>query len=128
MWSVEFSKASCDFCTMVRDGAPQVLTANRLQPGDVVYWCCGAWVESLSAAEVLAAGDPAKNALEAANGFVAGRVIVNPYLFPVRIFGHDVQPIEERERIRAGGPSVRRDLGKQADHLPDRAKLGNSRV
>jgi len=29
-----------------------------------------------------------------------------------------VRPVEERELIRAAGPTIRRDVGKQARHVP----------
>ena len=45
--------------------AAQVLTANRLIDGDVVYWRAGAWVEALAQAEVFA-GEPEAEAAVAA--------------------------------------------------------------
>ena len=92
----------------------QILTANRLTSGDVVYWRRGHWVEAMLDAELLTEHDAADAALASAQPFVASRAVVNPYLFPVRQNAGGVQPIEEREIIRAAGPSVRRDLGKQA--------------
>jgi hypothetical protein len=84
---------------------PQILTANRLRDGDVVYWRGGSWVTSLAAAKAV---------LNAADAFVKGREVVNPYLFDVRIAGGEVKPVKEREIIRAAGPTVRPDLGKQS--------------
>ena len=94
--------------------AIQVLTANRLRDGDVVYWRNGAWVEAFKDAEVFAEKSLADTALATAQAFVADRIVVNPYLFAVRIENGEVRAIEERENIRSEGPSVRRDLGKQA--------------
>ncbi|HWD48580.1 MAG TPA: DUF2849 domain-containing protein [Rhizomicrobium sp.] len=94
--------------------AIQVLTANRLRDGDVVYWRNGAWVEAFTDAEVFAEKFAADTALAAAQKFVTDRIVVNPYLFGVRVDGGQVRAIEEREIIRSEGPSVRRDLGKQA--------------
>jgi hypothetical protein len=88
----------------------QVLTANRLAEGDVVYWRAGAWVEAFDEAEVFEGEADAKAALAAAQPFVAGNVVVNPYLLELK----DGRPAKEREIIRALGPSVRADLGKQA--------------
>jgi len=95
--------------------ALQVLTANRLVDGDVVYWRAGGWVEAFSEADVFAAEAEAKAALAAAQKFVTGNVVVNPYLFDVRQGADGVAPVKEREIIRAAGPTVRGDLGKQAD-------------
>ena len=94
--------------------ALQVLTANRLADGEVVYWRAGAWVEGFGEAEIFAAKDAADAALKAAAQSVADRVVVNPYLFAVKDESGKVRPIEEREIIRAAGPTVRTDLGKQA--------------
>jgi hypothetical protein len=88
----------------------QMLTANRLIDGTVLYWKDGDWVETLAGADVFADAASAEAALGAAKDFVAQNVVVAPYLFEVR----DGRPVKEREIIRAAGPSVRRDLGKQA--------------
>ena len=64
--------------------ALQVLTANRLADGEVVYWRAGAWVEGFGAAEIFAVKDAADAALKAAAQSVAARVVVNPYLFAVK--------------------------------------------
>lgn len=95
--------------------APQVLTANRLRDGDVVYWREGAWVEAFAQAQVLDV--QADAALARAGADVRARLVVNPYLFPVRVEGGRVRAVEEREIVRSEGPSVRRDLGKQAAHV-----------
>ena len=95
--------------------SPQMLTANRLKDGDVLYWKAGAWVEALKDGEIFHEQAPAEAALAAAQESVNGNAVVNPYLFDVRIHGGTVHPVKEREIIRAAGPSVRDDLGKQAD-------------
>lgn len=94
---------------------PQVLTANRLRDGDVVYWRDGTWVEAFAEAQVL--DGHADAALARAGLDVKARLVVNPYLFPVRVEGGHVRAVEEREIVRSEGPSVRRDLGKQAAHV-----------
>lgn len=90
-----------------------ILTANRLRDGEVVYWRAGAWVEALAEAEVFADKAGAQDALKAAAAFVADRTVVTPYVFDVRPEGTGWLPVKERERIRAAGPTVRLDLGKQ---------------
>ncbi len=93
---------------------PQVLTANALVLGEVVYWNgTRGWVPVLSDAEVLA-DDAAENVLKGTAEFVRKRVVVNPYLFDVRVEAGVPRPIKMRETIRAAGPTARRDLGKQA--------------
>jgi hypothetical protein len=98
---------------MAKVTGPQILTANRLLTGEVVYWSRGAWVPSLSHAEVLVE-DEAEAALARAQTSVATCDVVAPYLFPLR----EGAPAEEREIIRAAGPTVRHDVGKQAIHVP----------
>ena len=100
---------------MARVQPPQVLTANRLRSGEVVYWRHSGWVEQFAEAEIFMKPADAELALTHARQFVADRTVVNPYLFPVEI-GDGLQPVEEREIIRAAGPTVRADTGKQAQH------------
>ena len=92
----------------------QILTANRLRDGEVVYWRGGAWVEALANAEIFADEAAADAALTAAAASVKGRVVVNPYLFDARLDARGLHPVKEREIIRAAGPTVRTDLGKQS--------------
>ena len=92
-----------------------MLTANRLRDGDVLYWKSGAWVESLKDGEIFHEAAPANAALTAAQAYVGDNIVVNPYLFDVRMDASGIHPVKEREIIRAAGPSVRDDLGKQAD-------------
>jgi len=91
-----------------------MLTANRLRDGEVVYWRAGEWLTGLADAEVFPESGGADAALVAADGSVRDRVVVNPYLFEVREDAGSIRPVKEREIIRAAGPTVRLDLGKQA--------------
>jgi hypothetical protein len=95
---------------------PQVLTANRLSVGEVVYWnAAKGWVTYLHEAEILP-DDKAEAVLKNDGAHaVHERQVVNPYLFEVRVNGGAVVPVKTREAIRAAGPSARLDLGKQAD-------------
>ena len=92
----------------------QMLTANRLVDGDVLYWKAGDWVLALKDGEVFADAKAADAALAAAQKYVTGNAVVNPYLFDVRTDAQGVHPVKEREIIRAAGPTVRFDLGKQS--------------
>jgi hypothetical protein len=95
----------------------QALTANRLRDGEVVYWRDGAWDETFVTAEVFDAKADADAALLRAAADVKAQMVVNPYLFPVRFEAERLRAVEEREIVRSEGPSVRRDLGKQAAHV-----------
>lgn len=94
-----------------------ILTANRLRDGEVVYWNDGAWVTTLAGAEIFADKSSAEPALKEAARAVEDRVVVAPYLFEIRRTGGEIRPVKEREIIRAAGPTVRGDLGKQARHV-----------
>ncbi len=96
---------------------PQVLTANCLRQGDVVYWKSGGWTLDFADGEILADPAAAEAALAAAKAFVTGNKVVAPYLFEVRTEDGKIRPVKEREIVRAAGPSVRTDLGKQASHV-----------
>lgn len=94
----------------------QVLTANRLSDGIVVFLGAGnVWCERIEDARVLATGDAAAAALEKGVADAAARIVVDPYLIDVKPAAVGVAPVRLRERIRAAGPTVRRDLGKQAE-------------
>lgn len=95
-----------------------ILTANRLRDGEVVYGRGRDWVVRLDEAEIYAAKPAAEAALKAAQKAVDDRLVVNPYLFDVRREAGALRPVKERELIRAAGPSVRQDVGKQARHVP----------
>ena len=103
----------------MKEAREQILTANRLHDGEVVYWRDGAWVTALLEADVFAEKPAAEAALKAADRAVADRLVVNPYLFDVRREAGAVRPVEEREIIRAAGPTVRLDLGKQSNEAFD---------
>ncbi len=98
--------------------APQMLTANRLIDGEVLYWKDGAWVPSFADGTVYDDPKQADAALAAAQIFVKDNVVVAPYLFDVRRTARGIEPVKEREIIRAAGPSNRTDTGKQAGMGP----------
>ena len=97
--------------------ALQILTANRLKTGEVLYWRRGDWVESFGQAELFSEAALAEAALAAAQAFVTANQVVSPYLFEVRQDKAGLHPAKEREIIRSLGPSVRSDTGKQAEHV-----------
>jgi len=88
----------------------QKLTANRLIDGTVLYWRGGGWTESFAEGEILPTEEAAQAALAAAREDVARNLVVGVYLLELK----GEAPLKEREIIRAFGPSIRPDLGKQA--------------
>ena len=94
---------------------PQVLTANRLIDGEVVYLAAdGAWVERIEGARLFDAKAEAEASLEVGLQAEREQKIVHAYLFDVKQDNGSLKPVKQREIIRAAGPTVRRDLGKQA--------------
>ena len=94
---------------------PQVLTANRLTDGEVVYLdAADRWVERLAEAQILATNADGEAALAKGVEAETERKVVHAYLFDITGQGEALKPVKMREIIRAAGPTVRRDLGKQA--------------
>ncbi len=85
----------------------QVLTANRLSDGIVVYLTRGdGWTETLSQASLARADEEGARLLEIGAHQVADRQVVEPYLIDVTDEDGQVRPLRFREAIRAGGPTV----------------------
>ena len=97
--------------------ASKMLTANCLRQGDVLYWKKDGWVRVLAEGDVFADQAAADVALAAAQAFVTTNRVVAPYLFDVRVDCGRIIPVKEREIVRAAGPSVRTDTGKQSEHV-----------
>ena len=99
--------------------APPVkaLTANLLVEGDVVFWGEGGWREQFSQADLIEDPAAAEAVLDAAKA--TPTVVIDPYLIDVAIEedGSPV-PISFRERVRALGPTIHPDMGKQAEGGP----------
>ncbi len=94
----------------------QVLTANRLSDGEVVFLTrAGEWSPAIDEA-ALALEPGAANALEARGvESMKANVVTGSYLFVAERLDGRVRASHIRERIRTLGPTVREDLGKQAE-------------
>ncbi len=94
----------------------EIVTANRLADGVVVFQdAAGGWVEEFARAAVHADAAALQAALAQAGEAVARALIVDPYSIAVEWRNGHYAPKSLREAIRASGPTVRRDLGKQAE-------------
>ena len=91
-----------------------MLTANRLSDGEVLYRKGSGWAPTLAQGDVYRDQASADAALAAATAELARNEFVAPYLFEVREQNGKIRPLKEREIVRAAGPSIRTDLGKQA--------------
>jgi hypothetical protein len=94
----------------------QVMTANRLRDGDVVFLTrSGVWDVRIDEA-ALALEPQAAKALEArAADDVKANLVTGPYLFDAERVNGKIRALHIRERIRTLGPTVRMDHGKQAE-------------
>jgi hypothetical protein len=95
----------------------KILTANRLTDGECLWWGNGAWNETINGAE-LAADKDAEARLEAIGKTAfAANFVLDVAIVDVELVDGAIRPLRLRERIRAAGPTVRNDLGKQARSL-----------
>ncbi len=97
---------------MAKIKLPQALTANRLIDGDVVYLTAeGRWSPHFTDAHVIAPDADTASFDTIAAQSEALNEITGAYWFDVTAEG---EPASQKERIRAKGPTIRTDLGKQA--------------
>jgi sulfite reductase (NADPH) hemoprotein beta-component len=99
-----------------RPPVPVLLLANDVLDGDVIFRTADGW--SLRVEDALVAGDDAAAAqLEAIRDETeATGDVIEPYLVTVaQDASGRAMPVHHRERLRALGPSIRTDLGKQAE-------------
>lgn len=99
-----------------QNNGPQMLTANRLRDGDVLYRKGDGWVLFMEQGDVYPDQTSADAALAAATAELGRNEFVAPYLFEVREKDGKIVPVKEREIIRAAGPTVHPHTGKQAAH------------
>ena len=99
-------------------GELQAVAGSRLQDGLAVWLGRdGTWVERVEDAAAFR-GDAIAAALDAAKAAERARVVVDCYPLDVDIRNGATVPLHVRERYKALGPSVRPDLGKQAEPKP----------
>ncbi len=100
---------------------PQMLTANRLEDGVVVYWDGREnWVEDFQQGSLCADRNEAEAALSRAEIDVKNRRIVGPYLIAVRRSDSGWEPANMRERIRAShAPTFTVNAGSWSGRISD---------
>ena len=94
----------------------KALTGNRLTDGEVVFGGPGGWVEKFSQASLYTDEAEAEAALAAAR--TETTFIVEPYLIDISLENGQPVPIAFRERVRALGPTIHPDMGKQTEGGP----------
>ena len=91
----------------------QALTANDLLTGEPVFRCGGGWAARLPEADLYGDAELSGQALDLAK--TEATVVVDPYLIDCHMEGAVAVPVSYRERVRALGPTVHPDMGKQAE-------------
>jgi hypothetical protein len=101
--------------------APQMVTANRLMDGAVVYLTQGnEWSEQFADGAVWNDKESADAALEASEAAVEARLVVGPYLFDVAVTEEGPKPTSARERIRADHkPTIEPEVGSWIGRISD---------
>ncbi len=94
---------------------PEVITANRLTDGVVVFQTSDeSWTEDFKRAAIFPDPEATAGALKRAKQDEANNIVVDAYAIVVEERNGHLTPKALREAIRATGPTIRRDLGKQA--------------
>jgi hypothetical protein len=83
-----------------------VITANRLKDGLVVFQAAGGWSLDINRAERLEGKETVAAALDRSKADAARNIVVDPYPIAVAITATGVTPTKLRERIRAEGPTT----------------------
>ncbi len=92
-----------------------IVTANRLGDGEVVYLTGdGEWSVQLTDGQIME-DDKAKTLLSKVEKPQEELRIISPYLMKVSELDGQIEPLSQREIIRAKGPTTHLQFGKQAD-------------
>ena len=89
------------------------ITASDLRDGEAVFWARGRWTKSFAEAELFDAVEPGQAALDLAKA--QATVVVDPYLIDLELEAGVAVPTSYRERVRALGPTIHPQMGKQAE-------------
>lgn len=92
----------------------QIITANSLGDGRVVFQTPTGWSHDISFADVLDTAEALETALARANLAAAQNRVVEPYAIDVKRGPAGLVPLKLRERIRAEGPTT----GHSRDEAP----------
>jgi Protein of unknown function (DUF2849) len=94
---------------------PQILIANHLLDGEVLFMGKEGWLRDHRHAVVATSDEAAEALLAQGKAELAANRVIDAYLVDIAMSadGHP-EPIHYREKMRTRGPTVRLDLGKQA--------------
>ena len=86
--------------------ATEIITANSLADGLVVFQTAGGWTLVIEEAELLETKEAVEAALARANADAAANRVVEPYAIEVLRESAGLVPVRLREKIRAAGPTT----------------------
>ncbi|MEX2296526.1 MAG: DUF2849 domain-containing protein [Dongiaceae bacterium] len=93
----------------------KIFNANDILSGRVVYLAAdGNWSERIGDAAIVQSAEDEARLQAIADAAFAARRVVDVYAIEIAIEDGQTRPLIYRERIRAEGPSIRLDLGKQS--------------
>ena len=95
----------------------KILTANRLTDGECLWYAKGGWAETIDEAEIAADKDAEARLEDIGKAAFAANFVLDVAMVDIELVDGVIRPTRLRERIRAAGPTVRNDLGKQARSL-----------
>ena len=84
----------------------EIITANSLRDGRVVFQTTFDWSLNINQAQTLDSKEAVAAALVRANADAAQNRVVEPYAIEVTREGAHIVPVRLRERIRAEGPTT----------------------
>jgi hypothetical protein len=91
------------------------MTANRLSDGEAVWLAADhSWAERIEGAEIARDEATAEKLERAGRAAFLKNEVLDLALVDIEIVGGRIRPLRLRERIRAAGPSIHKELGKQA--------------
>ena len=93
----------------------KILAANRLTDG-VAVWLGedDVWVEDISQARVVRDKEGEESLLRTGEVAFQRNEVVDAELVDVEVVDGAIRPLRLRERIRAAGPTIHPEIGKQA--------------
>ncbi len=93
----------------------KIITANHLVVGDVVFLAEDGWTPVVDRAVVADDDTALQQLLARAAEAEQANIVVGAYAVDVRREGGRIVPLHYREVMRTRGPTVRPDLGHQAE-------------
>ncbi|MTI09037.1 DUF2849 domain-containing protein [Curvivirga aplysinae] len=93
-----------------------ILTANHLIEGGVVYLTAdNEWSGSIADARIANSEEELAAITEEGQLALTNNKVVDPHTVPVSLEGNFAIPTHVKERIRAKGPTIHPQFGKQAE-------------